>query len=126
MTRQNTINAKTVDISGTYTGEVPPYSVGDFLSLVGLLNFAARVVVGARSRVSSLCAAVPHAARIDFDRHDDPAHLTHNNLEDLRTVVEMISNHDWFSCTVHKFTEQIYTDASIEKGDCVLGYSNGL
>ena len=96
------------------------------MAFVGLLNFAARVVIGARSRVSVLCGAVPHSARVDWTRHSDPVHITATNMLNIKEVVEMIQNHDWYKVTVHNTTKEIYTDASLENGKVTLGYSNGL
>ena len=51
------------------------YTVGEYLSLLGILNFCARVVHGARAKLSKLMSTLPAELRVDIRHHNDALRL---------------------------------------------------
>ena len=51
------------------------YTVGNYLAFLGVLNFCARVVHGARPKLSKLMSTLPSELRVDVKHHGDALKL---------------------------------------------------
>lgn len=98
-------------------GSFSVYTIGDYLSFVGVLSFCALVVPGSRLKVNSAIASIPALVRINRKTHEEPYLPYENEPDNLKEVVGMMLNSGWYRAAVHSKTFEIVTDASTDALD---------
>lgn len=77
------------------------------------MNFCARIVHGARPRLSKLMSTLPAELRVDVTHHDDALRVNEQEFINIKEVVNMMKAHQCLKIEIHDETLEVMTDASI-------------